>query len=253
MALTHTGWSQIEVAGHPCDVFEPVQPIEPRQVVCYLHGVHQGRLIENVAYTRLFDEHGLTVIAPHTGRSWWCDRICAEFDTNITAERYLLDSIVPYIAERWQAAPPGIALFGTSMGGQGALRLAFKYPNRFPIACALAPAIDHQICYEDYDDDFDSLRQMYPDAESVRQDTATLHVHPLNWPRNIFFACDPNDWPWIDSAQKLQMKLSALGIPHEVDFSATGGGHGFDYYNQMAERAVQFMSSRLKQERLRVV
>jgi S-formylglutathione hydrolase len=143
-----------------------------------------------------------------------------------------------------------VALLGTSMGGQGALRLAFKHPNAFPIVAALAPAIDFQWRYDEEDK---GIAAMYADEEAARQDSATLHVHPLNWPRNIWFSCDPGDVPWIESAQKLQMKLVALGIPHECDLETEAGGHGFDYYNRLAPRAMEFVATRLEQERLRIV
>jgi hypothetical protein len=48
------------------------------------------------------------------------------------------------------------------------------------------------------------------------------------------------------------MKLYSLGIPHECDLETTGGGHGFDYYNRMADTSVRFLTERLEQERLRV-
>lgn len=247
MMAVSSGWSQMEIAGHACDLFQPGVPSEHGYFVIYLHGVHQTRLVDNAAYTDLFDRHGLRVIAPTTGRSWWADRICSDFDPLITPESYVVHHVVPDLGQHFGTIPPRLALLGTSMGGQGALRLAFKHPNIFPIVAALAPAIDYQLRYDDYD----TMQQMYPDAEAVRQDTATLHVHPLNWPRNIFFACDPNDWPWIESSQRLQMKLSALGIPHQADLETAGGGHGFAYYNHMAETAIGFIVERLDAERRR--
>ncbi|MBS0209406.1 MAG: alpha/beta hydrolase [Planctomycetes bacterium] len=216
----------------------------------YLHGVHLARLHENPTFTGLFGQHGLRVIAPQTKRSWWADKICDEFDPQLTAEQHVLRNIVPQIKERWGAEPPRIALLGTSMGGQGALRFAFKHPNTFPIAVAMAPAIDYQIRYDDPEEE--TIIQMYPDAEAARQDTATLHVHPLNWPRNVWFSSDPNDLRWHESAQRLHMKMSALGIPHETDLETEAGGHSWDYYNHMAPRALQFIVDRLEQERRRV-
>jgi pimeloyl-ACP methyl ester carboxylesterase len=242
-------WSTIEVAGHPCDVFEPRQPREPGRAVIYLHGRHLAPLADNAAYSTQFQQHGLRVIAPRTGRSWWTDKICADFDPAISAERYVIDRILPWIAEHWGVRPPLVALLGTSMGGQGALRLAFKHPRLFPIAVAVAPAIDYQIRF----DEDESLQQMYPDAESIRQDTATLHVHPLNWPRNTWFACDPLDERWHESAERLHMKLSALGIMHEYDGDTSAGGHGWHYYNHMAPRAVGFVAERLDQEERRML
>ena len=237
-------WSTVEVAGHHCDVFEPTSPRVPGRAVIYLHGRHLTSLTDNAAYTGLFEHHGLRVVAPRTGRSWWTDKICADFDPAISAERYVIDRVLPWIAQHWDVQPPLVALLGTSMGGQGALRLAFKHPRLFPIAVGVSPAIDYQIRY--YEDE--SLQQMYPNPESIRQDTATLHVHPLNWPRNTWFACDPLDDRWHESAERLHMKLSALGIMHEYDGETSLGGHGWPYYNHMAPRAVGFVAERLEQE-----
>ena len=38
-----------------------------------------------------------------------------------------------------------IGLLGISMGGQAALRLAFKYPQMFPVASGIASALDHHL------------------------------------------------------------------------------------------------------------
>ena len=243
-------WSEIAVAGHTCDVFEPAEPSEHGYVVLYLHGVHLNRLTDNPVFSNLFARHGLRVICPHTKRSWWTDRICQEFDPQLTATRHVLDNIVPHIGQRWGATPPLIALLGTSMGGQGALKFSFLHPNTFPIVAAISPAIDYQLRFREGDE---TLPKMYPDPEAARQDTATLHVHPLNWPRNIWFCCDPADYRWIDSSERLRMKLYSLGIPHECDLETSAGGHGFDYYNHMAPRTIEFIVERLERERLRVV
>ena len=241
-------WSATTVGGHPADVFEPARPSEHGYVVVYLHGVHINRLADQPAFGELFDRFGLRVIAPITQRSWWTDRICDEFDRNLTAERHLLNNVVPYIRQRWHVGPPRLALLGTSMGGQGALRFAYKYPDTFPIVAAISPAIDYQTKIDDGDE---ILEQMYEDRESARQDTATLHIHPLNWPRHQFFCCCPTDYRWWDSADRLRMKLYSLGIPYEHDLETEGGGHGFEYYNRMADRAVSFLAERLDQERRR--
>ena len=242
-------WTEKTVAGHLCDVYEPQGPADQAFAIVYLHGLHLNRLVDQCAFTREFDRHGLRVVCPRTARSWWTDKICAEFDPAVTAERYVLDSIVPYVAERWNVRPPGIGLLGTSMGGQGALRFAFKRPRVFPVVAAISPVIDYQVRMREGDE---TLRLMYRDAEQARQDTATLHVHPLNWPRHIWFACDPSD-RWHESAEKLRMKLAALGIPYQCDLETLAGGHGFEYYSHMAPAAVGFLVEKLKSEKLRVV
>ena len=68
-----------------------------------------------------------------------------------------------------------------------------------------------------------------------------------------FFCCDPTDEDWFESSDRLQMKLTSLGIPFESDLETEAGGHGFTYYNHMAERAIGFLAERLETERRRLV
>jgi len=242
-------WTEETIGGHACDIYEPAGASAHGFALIYLHGVHLQRLIDKAAFAAEFERHGLRVVCPRTGRSWWTDRICAEFDAQITAERYVLDRIVPYLHERWQIRPPGIGLLGTSMGGQGALRFAFKHPRIFPAVAAISPSIDYHLRMREGDE---TLPLMYRDAETARQDTATLHVHPLNWPAHTWFCCDPAD-RWHESTEKLRMKMAALGIPHQCDLETQAGGHSFEYYSHMAPTAIGFLVEKLESERLRVV
>jgi hypothetical protein len=67
------------------------------------------------------------------------------------------------------------------------------------------------------------LENLYRDAEEARQDTATLHIHPLNRPRHQFFCCDPADLRWHESADRLRMNLWSLGVPFACDVETTAG------------------------------
>jgi pimeloyl-ACP methyl ester carboxylesterase len=243
-------WSEIAIAGHACHLYVPPQPSPLGFTVMYLHGLHLAKLADHPVFERLFDQYGFRCIAPVTQRSWWTDRICPEFDPHVSAERHVLDRVLSWLAENWNVRPPQIALLGTSMGGQGALRFAYKHPNVFPVVAAISPAVDYQWKMEQEGDE--TLEQMYDDPEQARQDTATLHIHPLNWPRHQWFACDPADYRWHESADKLRMKLYSLGVPYEADLETTGGGHSWEYYERMAEPAISFIADRLERERLRV-
>ena len=244
-------WTTALVAGHPCQLFEPAERHPSGYVVLYLHGVHQGTLEQQTPFVEQFERHGLSVVAPQTGRSWWVDRICPEFDLAISAQRYVLEHVLPFIQQRFGTQPPRIALLGTSMGGQGALRYSYLFPRLFPAVAAISPAIDFQKRVREAEEG-DPLLRMYADPEAARQDTAILLIHPLNWPRHQFFCCDPADPRWYDSVDRLRMKLASLGVPFECDLETTGGGHGFGYYNQMAPRAVNFLVNALNSEQLRL-
>lgn len=241
-------WQDEEVDGHVCSVYEPPQ-VSENYTVIYLHGVRLGRLQDHPIFAAHFDRYQLRVVAPVTQRSWWTDRICREFDTRYSAEFFLLQHILPWLRERFDVQAPRIALLGTSMGGQGALRFAYKYPNHFPVVAAISPALDYHLWLKQGDP---VLQEMYDSTESARQDTALLHIHPLNWPRNQYFCCDPTDHEWYDGNDRLRMKLASLGVPFECDLETVGGGHGYEYYERMAPAAIDFIVQRLNRERLRV-
>ena len=240
---------EITVAGHRAHVFEPAQPNPHGWAVVFLHDMDGAGLQGRQAYLQTFQRHGLRCIAPLSRRSWWTERIWPTFDANLTAERFVMEPILEYAAEQWGSRSAQVALVGIGMGGQGALRLSFKFPNRLPIAAAIAPALDYQLAY--YDEEEEALPAMYAEPEAARQDTAILHVHPLNWPRNIWFAADPADDRWYGSAERLKMKLSALGIPHEADLETTSSGATL-YADLMAAKAIDFVVERLNREHLRV-
>jgi pimeloyl-ACP methyl ester carboxylesterase len=244
-------WSEVTLSGHKCRVFEPAAPSPHHYAVIYLHCSRGASLRGYPAFTRDFERYGLRAIEPVSGLSWWTNRILPEFDPHVSAEAYVLEHVVPYVAERWDARPPRLALLGVSMGGQGALRMAYKHPNVFPSVAAISPAIDFQKRIAEGVDP--GLELMYGDAETARQDTATLHIHPLNWPRHQFFCCDPTDLRWHESADRLRMKLSSLGVPFECDLETEAGGHSFAYASHMASRVMEFIAHSLEQERLRVV
>ncbi|MGY8766863.1 MAG: alpha/beta hydrolase-fold protein [Pirellulales bacterium] len=244
-------WSNVSIGTHTAYQYEPLKRNEHGYVLIYLHGVHQGKLDDKPEFIEQLEKFGLPVIAPQTQRSWWTDRICTEFDTNTSAQDYVMEQVVPYIEQEYQVTSPKIALFGTSMGGQGALRLSYKFPDIFPVVAGISPAIDYQNWMRQQEDS--PLWQMYDAPEQARQDSATLHIHPLNWPRNQFFCCCPQDADWWDSSDRLRMKLYSLGVPHECELETKGGGHGFPYYNIMAQRVIQFLWDSLEKERRRVV
>lgn len=247
-------WSSVEIAGHRASVLEPTEPHPQNLAVIYLHAVGCEDLAEDPVFTAELAQRGLRVIAPHSGESWWSDRPLGDFDDSRTAEHYVVHDVVQAIQERWAIEPPRIGLVGVSMGGQAALRMAYRFPGKFPVAAAISPAIDFHQWLERPTAQAEivtGLRKLYRDPEHARQDTATLHVHPLNWPRHQFFCSDPLDH-WHEGADRLQMKLASLGIPHQCDLVTSAGGHSWDYFHAMAPRVVEFVAQSLEQEHLRL-
>lgn len=66
------------------------------------------------------------------------------------------------------------------------LRLAYRFPNRFPVVAAISPELDfHQLLPSGNS----GLSSLYPDPEAARQDTALLQIQSWNGPRQQWFCC----------------------------------------------------------------
>jgi S-formylglutathione hydrolase len=245
----HAVWSTLNIAGKAVDVFHPPGIRVPRFAVLHLHGAGLETLSGNAVFTRFLEELGLPCVCPHGGLCWWTDRLCDAFDAHVSAERFLLEQMIPFFQERWGLAPPAIGLQGISMGGQGALRLAFKHSKLFPVVAAIAPALDYHELYGQGT----AIDAMYDSKEQCRQDTALMHVPPTDYPPHIFFCVDPDDARWYRGNDRLNEKLRALGIPHESDLTTRAGGHSWDYFNHMAERTETFVLAGLEHESRRLL
>jgi S-formylglutathione hydrolase FrmB len=225
-------WSMVEIGGKTADVYDPPGG-RPRFGVLHLHGYSLQTLRGDTTFTRWFDDFNLACVCPHGQHSWWADRVCAEFDATLTPERYLLDAVVPYFQQRWDLSPRALAVQGIGMGGQGALRLAFKHPQLFAVVAALAPAIEyHEWYYRGT-----SIDEMYDSKE----------------PPHLFYCIDPSDADWYRGGDRLHEKLNALGVAHELDMTTSAGGHGWDYFHRMAERVERFVVAGLEQQSRRLL
>ena len=234
-------WTTLTVDNHRVDVFDPAGVETPLGCVLFLHGHGRVMLNENATFSRLLQQHQLAAIAPDGKRSWWMDRICAEFSADISPQTWLMEQMIPLAESRWNVTAPRIALLGISMGGQGALQLSFRAATQFPIVAAIAPAVDFDQLYGQGL----PLDEMFADREDARQTTIVLNLHPLSWPRHQWFCCDPTDSDWFDGCVRLGMKLSSSGILHERDLETSAGGHSWDYFNHMAPVAFDHITKGL--------
>jgi pimeloyl-ACP methyl ester carboxylesterase len=240
-------WAAREVAGKRVDVYQP--PGGARFAVLYLHSGGLETLEGKAAFTRGFDELRLACACPHGGLSWWADRVCPEFDAALTPERWLLDHVMPWLGSGLGFAPPSVGLLGVSMGGQAALRLAFKHPTTFPVVAAIAASIEFHNWYGlGY-----ALDVMYDSKEQARQDTALLHVHPTRYPPHVWFRVDPADREWWRGNDRLHEKLAALGVPHHCDLTTPAGGHSWAYFEAVAGDALRFLDAGLSEMKRRLL
>jgi len=251
---TATGWSTCDVSGHVCELFQPLTVAATGRAILYLHDL-DGQSPRNLPpLQKVLELAGVPVLAPLAPYSWWLGRQCDRFDPVVSAETFLLGPVFDECQRRFAVSPPGIGLLGYDMGGQAALQLAYRYPDRFPVAAAINPAIDFHLGmqhgHEWIDGErFASLWEMFTEVEEARQETALLHIHPLNWPRHQWFASGSDDVRWHDGAVRLTSKLNALGIPHTAILDRPVGNQPLKIF---ASEAVAFVLGSLDKEARRL-
>lgn len=243
------GWSMIDVAGTPCEIHEPASAL-PGMAAILLGDLRGLPTAQETALRRRIEAAGLRAIAPAGGDAWWIERVVPSFDPARSPAAVVCGSVLSEVVRRFDVKPPGIALVGCGAGGQGALGIAYRRPETFPVVAAVAPAIDFHLAMREGLEGSGVLWDVYDDVEQARQDTAILHVHPLNWPRNQFFAADADDAVWYDGAARLHGKLAALGVPHEWLLDRVDAARGFA--DTAAEAVVAFVVDRLGRESRRI-
>ena len=241
-------WHQLDVDGKPVIAGNFETP--PKYIVVFLHGLRGESLLDAEAQPMrdLLARYQVACICPQSPSPWWTDRVDPEFDGGTSSEVYLLASLLPWMRERWPSYRH-FGLLGIGLGGQGALRLAFRHADLFPVVAAISPAIEYYQLYGQGS----SLDEMYTSKEQCRQDTVPMHLHPSKQPPHVFYCCDPTDDHWFRGCDRLHEKMSALGAVHESDLTTTAGGHGWPYFNAMAERTLRFLASGLTVESRRLL
>jgi S-formylglutathione hydrolase len=89
----------------------------------------------------------MVVVTPSAGRSFYMDYK----DGSQKWESFIVGPFLDHLREKYKVTRErsGTLLFGISMGGMGALRLGFKYPEKFGALAALEPGIDPALKWKD--------------------------------------------------------------------------------------------------------
>jgi S-formylglutathione hydrolase len=239
MEKMRSPWSSLTVAGRGIEIFQPAP--QPSAALLWLHDLDEVSFQGREGMETALATEGLVVVCPAGGRGWWLDRPAESFDPPLTPLRYLREVVLPWIEQQWGLAPPRVGVAGLGMGGQGAVNLAFRHPRQFPVVAGILPDID----FHQWHGAGLPLDRLFPSREAARQETATLHLHPLNWPRHLLLCCDPADVRF-EGTERLASKLYSSGIPFEADFETRGDGTAWGYCERVIPRVARFLGEHLR-------
>ena len=237
--MTAGNWVRTTVGGHLVEAWVP-ESSPFTDAILFFHDLDAPAPSEREDWRPLIEASPVPVICPLAGRSWWLSVPTPTFPEGGPLG-WVRSEIVPWMEQTWQVQPPRIGLIGIGMGGNGALNLSYRGARQFPVVAAISAGIDFHL----YQPSESALSAVFETVEAARQETATLHLHPLNWPLFQRIACDPHDPHWLDGCERLASKLGSSGIPFDRDFQTTTRGDRKLYDSQQLRTSIEYVLKNL--------
>jgi S-formylglutathione hydrolase FrmB len=208
--------------------------------------VHSGgmNLVED-----LWEEHQLgelLIVTPAGGTSFYIN----SRDGKRRYEDFFLEEFMPGVEKRYraQAGRGTRGLAGISMGGYGALHIAFRHPQLFAAVGAHSAALIEKmpnisvqnsrqigrlrVLGDAFGSPFDAAFWNQNDPEAIAR---TANLAGLK----IYFDCgSEDDYGFDQGAQALDKLLTSRHIPHE--FHLYPGGHNWSYFAEHLPALLEF-------------
>jgi S-formylglutathione hydrolase FrmB len=176
---------------------------------------------------KLADLYDVMIVCPDGNETgWYFD---SPVDSTYKYETYISSELVNYIDSHYSTKKDrsGRAITGLSMGGHGALFLAFRHQDVYGACGSMSGGVD----LRPFPENWDIAKRLgkyseYPErweANSVINLTYLLTPNHLA----IIFDCGSSDF-FYQVNKNLHEKLLELNIPH--DFTVRPGGHTWDYW-----------------------
>jgi S-formylglutathione hydrolase FrmB len=219
-------------------------PLRERKLLYLLHGLSDDgsawqrySSIETVA-----NEYGLAVVMPSVGRSFYTDQPNGQLYFT-----YLVEELPAYLKDVFGLAPVRENTFiaGLSMGGYGAFKAAFRYPERFAAAASFSgalslaiisamPADPRQAEFAHIFGDLDKLQGSEHDSMVWLQKAAQ---NPAALPR-LFVACGRQD-DLYPVNQMFNAACQQFGIP--LDYCEEDGKHDWHFWDRHIKRFLKIV------------
>jgi S-formylglutathione hydrolase FrmB len=211
-------------------------------VVYLLHGYsdnYAAWIVKAPAIKNAVDDYQVIIVCPDGGfSSWYWD---SPVNNQYKYETYVSDELVKWVDKNYKTIKnrSGRAITGLSMGGHGALYLAFKHQDVFGAAGSMSGGVD--------------IRP-FPNNWDMTLRLGTYAEHPEEWEKNtvinmlhlltpnslaLIIDCGTNDF-FFKANENLHNKLLERNIPH--DFIVRPGAHDWRYWNNAINYQLLFMS-----------
>jgi S-formylglutathione hydrolase FrmB len=232
-------------------------------VLYFLHGLgdNEQTLFNSGGWTLLDDLHrqgkmgDFLIVAPEGRRSFYINSV----DGSVRYSDFLVREFIPQVESKYRirSGRGGRAISGISMGGYGALRLAFAHPEMFSAVSAQSAALITESPQE-----LDSAARSGAPMARILTSVFGNPIDVVHWNENspfvlakknsaglrklkIYFNCGQNDnYGFEKGAASLHQLLQKENIPHE--YHSYPGDHGLSYFLSHFEEVMEFHSHAFK-------
>ncbi len=183
------------------------------------------------------DQYSFIFVAPDGGsNSWYFD---SPLDAKCRYETFVSIEVVRHIDSNYPTISNrlGRAITGLSMGGHGALYLAFKHQDVFGAASSMSGGVDIRPFPRNWDI-ADKLGD-YATHQLNWETNTVINLLPLIEPRALAIQidCGTGDF-FLPVNRRLHEELSYRNIPH--DYVERPGGHDFQYWRKALPHTLLF-------------
>jgi S-formylglutathione hydrolase FrmB len=228
-------------------------------VLYFLHGLgdNEQTLFNSGGWTLLDDlrrQHKMgdfLIVAPEGRRSFYVNSA----DGSVRYDDFFVKEFMPLIESRFRIRPgrSGRAISGISMGGYGAVRMAFAHPELFSAVSAQSAALIVETPRQ-----LDAASQAGVPIAGVLGPVFGKPIDAKHWNENspfvladrnaaslkkmaIYFNCGQSDnYGFEKGAAALHSELEKLHVPHE--YHPYAGDHGLAYFLGHFDEAMEFHS-----------
>ncbi len=191
------------------------------------------------AIGRTADQHGFLVVCPDGGfSSWYID---SPADPAVRYETYIAGELVSWIDKNYKTlrSPRGRAITGLSMGGHGALYLAFRHQDVFGAAGSMSGGVDIRPFPKNWD--LPVRLGSYALAPDNWEKNTVINMLHLVTPGSLslIIDCGTSDF-FYQVNRNLHDQLLERNIAH--DFISRPGGHTWEYWTNALDYQLLFFS-----------
>jgi S-formylglutathione hydrolase FrmB len=209
-----------------------------------LHGLSDDHTIwqRRTSIERYAAKHDLAVVMPNAHRSWYTDMAHGgRFFTFISEE---LPRVCQSFFRCMSPRREDNYIAGLSMGGYGAMKIAYSAPERFAGVAAFSGAfdvytlaknaqLDNRGYWEDIFGDIESIPGSKHDVYALVKKAA---ADPAACPKTYVW-CGTEDW-LIGANREMRDLLDGTAIEHL--YAESAGVHAWEYWDEQIQRAMDY-------------